>query len=464
MPTELIVLPYVIGGIAHTAPADACIPLPGYRGAPRFAVPRNTALSLSAAIASAQDAQPRLAGLSLNDIQTVLARTVDYYLATPAQLAQVVELTCSSLAFVREGIDLVKAWCRDLAPYLARALPETEAVYRPTAPVVLVLPGSDSQETLFCLAQILLSRNACIVRPSGRGASAYLATEFVNALQQALDELGRDDLRILGQSLSVVHTEVDGYLEPLAMDGWNYVFFGDSKTGQRVTQTLQAHCQPRRIIVYGTGLSMTVVGRSGDLDRHLAAIVDSVTVNAGNECISTDILYVEVSRHDDLVERLNAALAQKHAGDPFDATAVGWVRAENAAFILGELTKKGKRHCARVQGMGEHTLLHPTVVTLSDYDTPVEYPGPVVSVRAFDDLDHLHRLVERDLAHNDIPHNLVSSIFADEKNERDAILPLLQSHVIKLNLPTHHFDCNQPHQGIYLLRKLVRPVYVFDGS
>lgn len=462
MPTELISLPYVIGGVAHLS-ADK-VSLSGYRGAPRFAVPRNAALSLSAAIASAQHVQPLLAGLSLADIQIVLAHTVDHYLATPDHLAQVVELTGSGLTFVREGIAQVKAWCRDLGPYLARALPETEANYRPTAPVVLVLPSNASQETLFCLAQILLSRNACIVRPSGRGASAYLATEFVRALQQALAELGRDDLRILGQSLSVVHTDVDGYLEPLAMAGWNYVFFGDSKTGQRVTQTLQAHCQPRRIIVYGTGLSMTVVGHSGDLDRHLATIVDSVTVNAGNECISTDILYAEASRHDELVTRLNAALAQQHAGDPFDETAVGWVRAENTAFILGELTKKGKRYCARVQGSGEHTLLHPTVVTLSDYDTPIEYPGPVVSVRAYDDLDHLQRLIERDLAHNDMPHNLVSAIFAADKAERDAIVPLLQSHVIKLNLPTHHFDCNQPHQGIYLLRELVRAVYVFEES
>lgn len=464
MSGQLISLPYFVGGTAHFAPDDACAPLPGYCGAPRFAVPCNTALSLSAAIASAQHVQPLLAGLSLTDIQTVLARTVDHYLATPAHLAHVVELTGSSLAFVREGIDLVKAWCRALSPYLACALPETKADYRPTTPVVLVLPSNDSQETLFCLAQILLSRNACIVRPSGRGASAYLATEFVRALQQALAELGRDDLRILGQSLSVVHTDVDGYLEPLAMDGWNYVFFGDSKTGQRVTQTLQAHCQPRRIIVYGTGLSMTVVGRSGDLDRHLAAIVDSVTVNAGNECISTDILYVAASQHDELVAKLTAALAEKQSGDPFDETAVGWVRAENTAFILGELTKKGKRHCARVQGVGEHTLLHPTVVTLSDYDTPIEYPGPVVSVRAYDDLDHLRRLIERDLTHNDISHNLVSAIFADDKSERDAIVPLLQSHVIKLNLPTHHFDCNQPHQGIYLLRELVWPVYVFEES
>jgi len=52
-------------------------------------------------------------------------------------------------------------------------------------------------------------------------------------------------------------------------------------------------------------------------------------------------------------------------------------------------------------------------------------------------------------------------VIAEDRSEVEAIMPLLSTHAIKVNLPTHHFDCYQPHQGVYLLRELVMPTYVF---
>ncbi|MFZ4625895.1 MAG: aldehyde dehydrogenase family protein, partial [Rhodoferax sp.] len=316
MSSKLISIPYYVGGSARFSDvADSATTLT-VDGHPCLSVPRCSQHTLSAAIATAQFAQPRLASLSSTDIGRVLARTMAHFLATPESLAVVVSLTGSSMKFVEDGIRLVKDWAGALDPFLAAALPDATARYRGSAPVVLVLPSNEVQETPLVVSQVLLSRCASIVRPSQNGAGAYLTTQFVAAMHCALDELADTRLEVLRLAVSVVHTDPGNYLEKLALDGWNYVFFGDSKTGEQVTRTLHSLCTPRKILIYGTGLSMTVFARSGNLSAHLPEIIDSVTVNAGNECISTDILYVETSRYPEVLEQLSTAMASQSAGAP----------------------------------------------------------------------------------------------------------------------------------------------------
>ncbi|NTV13537.1 MAG: aldehyde dehydrogenase family protein [Desulfobulbaceae bacterium] len=284
-----------------------------------------------------------------------------------------------------------------------------------------------------------------------------MAWEFVRALHRALDTIGNPALNPLRSAVSVVHISATDYLEHLAVNAWNYVFFGDDATMRLVEETLRQACRPRRIIGYGTGLSTTVIGEQCAWETYLDQIVDSIVVNTGNECVSTDVIYVPAVISAEFHSALRKQLSVIRHVDPMDEKSIGVARVENATFIAGELTRKGKISSLLEAGM-LNTI--PLSLALTDYDAAIEYPGPIVSVRGYGDRAHLGQLVSKELRDNGKERNLATSVFTDSLAEFECILPLLRAYNVKRNLPTHRFDPFQPHQGFYLLRELMESIWI----
>jgi len=69
------------------------------------------------------------------------------------------------------------------------------------------------------------------------------------------------------------------------------------------------------------------------------------------------------------------------------------------------------------------TLIHATIIPLNEYDTAMECPGPIASVRPFKNLEHLSSLIKKDLQDNNMKKNLVTSVFAQSKQIFQDILP-----------------------------------------
>ncbi len=419
-----------------------------------------TSLDVQSALETCSVVQDQLDIIPTDTILRVLSRSMDFYFADRKNYEILVHLSGSPLSFVAGGIEFVKDWVRNLAPYVAVSLNEQTAAYRNTAPVVAILPSNSEQESLYVLAQTLLSKNAAILRPSSKGGGALTALEFITALNKSIDSFQDGSLEPLRSAICIVNTDARDYLEPLCVDGWNYLFFGDESTIGKIGAEIRRHAAPRKIIGYGTGLSMSVILDDADLTSHVPAIMDSVSINRGNECDSTDIVYVHESLYAACLDALTKEARRHNSGNPFEDGTIGWVQEENIDYIFGEAMKRGKADFLRLDMSGPQPLLHTSVIPLNEFESALEYPGPIVSVRPFGDLADLAKLVAKDLRDNAMTRNLVTAIYTREEARLPGVVSLLHTYKVNWNKPTHEFNLMLPHQGVFILRELMDPVYL----
>lgn len=454
-------IPCTVGGRPAFNPRDTILS-EDYLGRPLYRIHRAGPWTIEAALEVAARTQPKLATIAPATIAAVLARAMEYYFASQDEIDAVVSLTGTSRQFVRESFCQMKGWCGDLDTFLNRTLRRRGLdgwLFQPTAPVVAVLPGNSEAESLYVFAQVLLSRNAAIIRPSSKGAGAYVAGKFIEAYSAALKEMyaGEDseEYAALRSAFSVLHTSTSGYLEQIAVGGWNYVVFGNDATMRRVDDVFESlGIRPRAVVRYGTGFSATLVLQDADLDRVIEEIAESVSINCGNECNSTDIVYVADSRAEEFAERLSAALSLSTFGDPHGPNSNGFVSAGNQRYIEEQLHLRGRERCEV-----HHPDAPTCVLRLHAYESAMEYPGPVVSVRGFASLRELADLMEKDLRDNSMQRNLACSVYTPSRAHFLEVVPLLRAYTVRHNRPTHAFDPYEPHQGLFLVEELTEFAY-----
>ena len=163
---------------------------------------------IEAAIENATSIQQELAGIKLSDILTVLSATMDEF-CSEENYRTMVQLTGSSYQFVSSAMNEMKKWCRDGLYYLPTHCFSESSYVKPTASVFTILPGNSEQVLPYVVCQILMSRNALILRTSSRGASAFAANQFILSFNTAIRKLLRPDLAILKKAISVLHTDRD---------------------------------------------------------------------------------------------------------------------------------------------------------------------------------------------------------------------------------------------------------------
>jgi hypothetical protein len=436
------------------------ITVAGYEGINLIQNHQATTWMREAAIETASRVQPLLAELTIEDICSVLGKTMDYYFDDDAKFEVVTRLTGSPITYVRASIGLLKDWCRNIKQYYDLVIYQKQnQQIKSTYPIFAILPSNSEEESLYIFAQALLSRNSLIIRSSSKGASVYSSIELIIALNKALDEISDSRLNILRRSISIVNTPADNYLQQFFIDRWNYIVFGDDDTLRFVKNSFRdVGVTPRKIIAYGTGLSISIILDDCNLERYIPVIAQSICVNAGNECVSTDIIYVDSKVSETATKRLSDEINRYRSCNPTEKHSIGIVNNANKQFILNQLTQRCKTDLVKIDSNND--LINATIIPLHRYESAIEYPGPIASIRVFEDINELTEIIKKDLNDNSKAKNLVASVFTESDLSFKHLLPYISAFLIKHNKPTHDFNPMLPHQGIYLIKELVDTSYL----
>lgn len=415
---------------------------------------------IEAAIETAARTQILISKTHLDKIFLLLNKTMAHYFKDHKTYETFVNLTGSPYHYIYKNTEELKNWCANIQDFYKKMFNNPDMVVKQTKPTVVILPNNSDEETVYVLAQTILSRNAAIVRPSSKNEGSFVLIEFVDALNKAIDELNDPELEAFRSIVSVLNIPADKYLPKLAVDGWNYIVFGDDSTNKIVTETFkQIEIKPRKIIGYGAGLSSTIIFDDFNWD-YLKEIAESISVNRGNECVSTDIIYVQKTIAEEFFVRLQEEFQNYKSGNPFDLNSIGLVSQGNIQHIEEQAKNRAKIHALNITHDEDKKLIHTSSLSLHRYESAMEYPGPIVSIRGFDNLEELHNLIAKDLRDNDKEKNLVSSVYTEDKLRFIESLQIMSAYKVKHNNPTHTFDPFLPHQGIFLLQELVDPTYL----
>ena len=137
-----------------------------------------------------------------------------------------------------------------------------------------------------------------------------------------------------------------------------------------------------------------IVAADADLDAAAEKLASNAFSFAGQSCISVQRIYVERSAYDAFLGQFLPRVEELKVGDPADEdTDVGPVIDEDARERILEWVHEARQAGAEILAGGEldGELIRPTVVAHPPRETRIvceEVFGPVVTVDAWDDLEH----------------------------------------------------------------------------
>ncbi|WP_116953386.1 aldehyde dehydrogenase family protein [Jiangella endophytica] len=280
-----------------------------------------------------------------------------------------------------------------------------KVIREPVGTVLAILtyngPGT---EIAFGVLPALLMGNTVVVKlpPENRLVGQFIADAFAEAgFPAGVVSLLTADVEV--SKHLVAHPDVD-----------LVHFTGGTEIGADVA----AVCAKRiaRTVLELGGKAAAIVADDADLDTVVPSLVAGMTTYQGQLCVAFTRILVSRARHDELVERLVAALGEITIGDPADPSvtfgpmpsarirdrAEGYVARAVAAGA--RIAHGGKRPA----GLDKGFFLEPTLLVDVTNDMEVaqnEIFGPVYSVIAYDDVDDAIRIA------NDTRYGLASAVY-----------------------------------------------------
>ncbi|MFI6288377.1 aldehyde dehydrogenase family protein [Streptomyces sp. NPDC051018] len=167
-------------------------------------------------------------------------------------------------------------------------------------------------------------------------------------------------------------------------------FVGSTATGRAIMAAAAQNLVPVKLELGGK--SPNVLFADADLDTAIPAIVTSITENAGQNCYAGSRLLVEASVHDEVVERVAAAMAEVRTG-PWEADLdmgplVSAAQFDRVSGFLEEAPREGARLVTGGAPADEGWFIRPTVFDRVEADMRIareEVFGPVLAVQPFRD-------------------------------------------------------------------------------
>jgi acyl-CoA reductase-like NAD-dependent aldehyde dehydrogenase len=213
-------------------------------------------------------------------------------------------------------------------------------------------------------------------------------------------------------------------------------FTGSDAVGRMVYG--QAASTIKKVVLELGGKSANIVCEDADLDKVLQDVLFGMTVHAGQGCSLLTRTLVHSSRHDELVEKITAALQFVKVGDPAEpGTMMGPLISEAQRDKVEKLIRTGEEEGARVafgggrpSGLDKGYFVEPTLFTGVDNAMTIaqtEFFGPVGVVIPFDDDDDAVRLA------NDSRYGLAASVWAADPARAYEIAKRLQAGSVAVN-------------------------------
>lgn len=258
--------------------------------------------------------------------------------------------------------------------YLGFTIPEPYGV------CAVVIPWNvPSVLTAANVAPALAAGNTVVLKPS----------EIAPLTPLALAELARQAGLPSGVLNVVTGLGPDAGAFLTAHAGVNHIsFVGSTATGRAIMTAAAQHLVPVKLELGGK--SPNVLFADADLGVAIAAIVTSITENAGQNCYAGSRLVVEESIHAEVVERVAAAMAAVRLGQ-WDADLdmgplVSEAQFRRVSDYLDQAPGDGARLVTGGAPTGEGWFVQPTVYDRVDAGMRIvreEIFGPVLAVQTF---------------------------------------------------------------------------------
>ncbi len=237
-------------------------------------------------------------------------------------------------------------------------------------------------------------------------------------------------------------------------------FTGSTAVGSRIGELAGRHLQTPCLELGGK--NPMVVTAAGDLDLAVQGALFSGFGTAGQRCTSLGTVLVHASRHEEFLDRFDAAVRDAPVGDPMRDVVMGplisesfaarfeqflgWVQPHHRVLgstATGRITAEHPRE-GFVGDPSAGLYYHPTIVDGVRPDDRVfreETFGPLVGVAAYDDLDEAIALA------NAPGYGLSSSIYTTDPQEAFRFRAGISAGMVSVNNSTSGAEAHLPFGG-----------------
>jgi len=409
-----------------------------------------TADDLEAAIDAASRAFSSCARLSTFQRAEILARLIERVRTEQGTLARLIALEAG------KPIKLARAETNRALGTLTDALEETkrirgewlpldldagsagrQAIVRrfPRGPVAAITPYNFPLNlVVHKLAPVLACGSTVVIKPAPQ---APLSALFLTQLAVEAGALPGSVNTLLCPVAIAQALVTDDRLKVLS-------FTGSAAAGW----ALKAKAGRKHTLLELGGNAGVIIHSDADLDLAAARCAAGGFSYAGQSCISVQRILVQRSVFDSFTQKLLAAVAKLHVGDPLDeATDVGpLISTADAERVEGRL-RAAVAGGARLLcgGDRDRALLSPAVLTATKPDMAVwceEIFAPVVAVEAYADLPEAYARI------NDSRYGLQAGLFTRDLDAAFAAFQQLEVGALLLNdVPTYRADV-MPYGGV----------------
>ena len=226
-------------------------------------------------------------------------------------------------------------------------------------------------------------------------------------------------------------------------------FTGSTAVGSKIGAVCGARIRPA-VLELG-GKSAAIVLEDADLDTAIPTLLAiSFIPSSGQSCVCQSRFLLPRSKHDEIVERLVAALADVKVGDPhaLDTDMGPLITEAHRERVLG-MIERAKEQGAKVafgggvpKGLEHGWYVEPTLLVDVTPDMEIaqeEVFGPVIAVLAYDDEEEAVRIA------NDSKYGLAGSVFTTDVKHGFEVARRIRTGTFSIN--TYAADFNAPFGG-----------------
>ncbi|MFG3025381.1 aldehyde dehydrogenase family protein [Streptomyces sp. NPDC048254] len=300
------------------------------------------------------------------------------------------------------------AWERPMDPTIAPGIGISQGVLRREAFGVCALISAYNFPFFLSMMKVIPALAA--------GCTAVLKPAPATPLESLLIGDFADAAGLPRGVLNIVTGDAEAGRELTTHPMVDLVSFTGSDTVGR-TVYAQAAASLKKVVLELGGKSAGIVRADGDLDGAVRSALSGITTHAGQGCSLLTRTLVHESVHDELVDRLSAALAAVRVGDPADAaTTMGPLISEAQRDKVEKLIRVGEKEGARLvcggrrpAGLDRGYFVEPTLFAGVDNDMTIartEFFGPVGVVIPFRTDEEAVRIA------NDSPYGLAGAVWS----------------------------------------------------